>query len=349
MPDKGNAPASEEADKEQIRIYEMGKAFRVKGDEITALEDINLIIQKGEIFGIIGLSGAGKSTLVRCINFLEKPTTGGVVFDGRDMGSLAEKELREVRRKMGMIFQQFNLLMQRTALENVCFPMEIAGVKKADARARARELLEIVGLAERAEAYPVQLSGGQKQRVAIARALANDPQVLLCDEATSALDPQTTQSILRLLRDLNRQLGITVIIITHEMSVIEEVCQRVAIIADHHIAEVGTVQEIFTHPRTDATKRLVYREKEDPVTFHGGSGRLLRIVYNGEKVAEPMLSTMILELGMAVNIVHADMKDIEGETFGEMVIELATRMDAERVRAYLTDKGIAVREVSQDA
>jgi D-methionine transport system ATP-binding protein len=338
------------APQEQIRIYELGKTFRVKGDEITALEDINLTINKGEIFGIIGLSGAGKSTLVRCINFLEKPTTGGVVFDGRDLGSLSGRELRSARRQMGMIFQQFNLLMQRTALENVCFPMEIAGVKKADARKRAKELLEIVGLAERAEAYPVQLSGGQKQRVAIARALATDPQVLLCDEATSALDPQTTQSILALLRDLNRRLGITVIIITHEMSVIEEVCQRVAIIADHHIAEVGSVQEIFTHPKTDATKRLVYREKEDPVTFHGATGTcLLRIVYNGEKVVEPVLSNMILELNMPVNIVHADMKDIEGETFGEMVIELASRVDAERARAYLGDKHISVREVSADA
>ena len=240
--------------KDLIQIKDLHKVFKIKGRDVVALEGIDLGIREGEFFGIIGLSGAGKSTLVRCINFLEKPSSGSVIFDGRDLGSLSEKELRQVRQQMGMIFQQFNLLMQRTALENVCFPLEIAGVKKDEAQKRALELLEIVGLSERANAYPVQLSGGQKQRVAIARALATNPKVLLCDEATSALDPQTTASILALLKRLNQEMGITVVIITHEMSVVEEVCQRVAVIANHRIVEVGSVTEIFTHPKTDATR-----------------------------------------------------------------------------------------------
>ena len=222
--------------KDLIQIKDLHKVFKIKGRDVIALEGINLTVKEGEIFGIIGLSGAGKSTLVRCINFLEKPTSGAVVFDGQDLNTLSDKEVRKARQQMGMIFQQFNLLMQRTALENVCFPLELAGVKKDEAVKRAQELLEIVGLSERANAYPVQLSGGQKQRVAIARAMATNPKVLLCDEATSALDPQTTASILALLKKLSKEMGITVIIITHEMSVIEEVCSRVAIIANHRIA-----------------------------------------------------------------------------------------------------------------
>ena len=281
--------------KDLIQIKDLHKVFKIKGRDVIALEGINLTVKEGEIFGIIGLSGAGKSTLVRCINFLEKPTSGAVVFDGQDLNALSDKELRKARQQMGMIFQQFNLLMQRTALENVCFPLELAGVKKDEAVKRAQELLEIVGLSERANAYPVQLSGGQKQRVAIARALATNPKVLLCDEATSALDPQTTASILALLKKLSKEMGITVIIITHEMSVIEEVCSRVAIIANHRIAEVGSVQEIFTHPKTDATRQLVYREEEDPVTYRPGEGRFLRVVYNGSNALEPIIAKMILQ------------------------------------------------------
>ncbi|MDO4280501.1 MAG: ATP-binding cassette domain-containing protein [Peptococcaceae bacterium] len=332
-----------------IQINDLHKSFSIKGREVVALEDINLNIHKGEIFGIIGLSGAGKSTLVRCINFLEKPTSGSVIFDGRDLGTLPAAELRKARQQMGMIFQQFNLLMQRTALENVCFPLELAGVSKADAKKRALELLEIVGLAERAGAYPVQLSGGQKQRVAIARALATEPKVLLCDEATSALDPQTTASILELLRKLNREMGITVIIITHEMRVIEDVCKRVAIIADHRIAEVGPVLDIFTHPKTDATRQLVYREDEDPVVYHAGEGRFLRIVYNGSFALEPVIAKMILDLHIPVNIIHANLRSIEGDTYGDMVVQVPDLMGSERVYQYLRDRGIAVEEVSQDA
>ena len=335
--------------KDLIQIKDLHKVFKIKGRDVIALEGINLTIKEGEIFGIIGLSGAGKSTLVRCINFLEKPTSGAVVFDGQDLNTLSDKELRKARQEMGMIFQQFNLLMQRTALENVCFPLELAGVKKDEAVKRAQELLEIVGLSERANAYPVQLSGGQKQRVAIARALATNPKVLLCDEATSALDPQTTASILALLKKLSKEMGITVIIITHEMSVIEEVCSRVAIIANHRIAEVGSVQEIFTHPKTDATRQLVYREEEDPVTYRPGEGRFLRVVYNGSHALEPIIAKMILALNLPVNIIHANLRSIEGDTYGDMVIQLPDLVESERAMRYLLDRGISVEGVTQDA
>ena len=335
--------------KDLIQIKDLHKVFKIKGRDVIALEGINLTIKEGEIFGIIGLSGAGKSTLVRCINFLEKPTSGAVVFDGQDLNTLSDKELRKARQEMGMIFQQFNLLMQRTALENVCFPLELAGVKKDEAVKRAQELLEIVGLSERANAYPVQLSGGQKQRVAIARALATNPKVLLCDEATSALDPQTTASILALLKKLSQEMGITVIIITHEMSVIEEVCSRVAIIANHRIAEVGSVQEIFTHPKTDATRQLVYREEEDPVTYRPGEGRFLRVVYNGSHALEPIIAKMILDLNLPVNIIHANLRSIEGDTYGDMVIQLPDLVESERAMRYLLDRGISVEGVTQDA
>ena len=335
--------------KDLIQIKDLHKVFKIKGRDVIALEGINLTVKEGEIFGIIGLSGAGKSTLVRCINFLEKPTSGAVVFDGQDLNTLSDKELRKARQQMGMIFQQFNLLMQRTALENVCFPLELAGVKKDEAVKRAQELLEIVGLSERANAYPVQLSGGQKQRVAIARAMATNPKVLLCDEATSALDPQTTASILALLKKLSKEMGITVIIITHEMSVIEEVCSRVAIIANHRIAEVGSVQEIFTHPKTDATRQLVYREEEDPVTYRPGEGRFLRVVYNGSNALEPIIAKMILDLKIPVNIIHANLRTIEGDTYGDMVIQLPDLVESERAMRYLLDRGISVEGVTQDA
>lgn len=328
-----------------IEIYDLHKEFQIDGKTLPALEGIDLTVHAGEIFGIIGMSGAGKSTLVRCINFLERPTRGGVRFDGKDLGTLSNKDLRAVRREMGMIFQQFNLLMQRTALENVCFPLEIAGVSKEESRARAKELLKIVGLEERMDAYPVQLSGGQKQRVAIARALASDPKVLLCDEATSALDPETTRSILRLLKDLNRDLGITVIIITHEMRVIEEVCQRVAIIDNHKIVEVGKVKDIFTKPKTDVARRLIYREKEGQV-FGPAEGRALRVVFDGSSSFEPVVSNMILELKETINILFADMKDIDGTAHGEMIMQLQSDANVERVIAYLEAHGVSVEEVT---
>ena len=262
-----------------IRFRGLGKTFHTKNGEVTALRGIEFDIHAGEIFGIIGMSGAGKSTLVRCINFLERPTEGTVIFDGKDLGSLRPKELRQTRRSMGMIFQQFNLLMQKTAFDNVCFPMQIAGVPKAEAHARAAELLRVVGLEERAQSYPAQLSGGQKQRVAIARALATNPKVLLCDEATSALDPTTTTSILALLKDINQRMGITIVVITHEMSVVEEICSRVAIIDDSRIAEIGKIEDIFASPKSDAARRLVFHDTKSVEHFTGK--RCIRIVFDG--------------------------------------------------------------------
>ncbi len=242
-----------------VEVQHLQKIYPSQSGENTALSDVSFSIEKGRIFGIIGLSGAGKSTLVRCINLLEKPTDGHVIVDGKDLMALSERELRKVRQNIGMIFQHFNLLQQRNVLDNVCFPLEVAGVKKREARRRAMEYLEAVGLAEKAKAYPVQLSGGQQQRVAIARVLAAEPKLLLCDEATSALDPQTTGSILSLLREINRQYEITMIIITHEMRVIQETCHEVAVLEHGQIAEMGTVTEIFDHPKTEAARRLIYQ------------------------------------------------------------------------------------------
>lgn len=327
-----------------IRIENMDKVFTIKGQSFTALDQINLDIFPQEIFGIIGLSGAGKSTLVRCINFLERPTAGEVYFEGQALSPLAERDLLKVRRQMGMIFQQFNLLMQRTALENVMFPLEISGIRGQKAKDRAKELLEVVGLADRLHAYPAQLSGGQKQRVAIARALATDPKVLLCDEATSALDPETTRAILQLLKDLNRDLGITVIIITHEMAVIEEVCQRLAIIDNHKIVEVGTVTEVFTRPQTEVARRLISHDRET-IPFDRKQGQTLRIIFDGSSSYQPVISQMILDLKETVNILYADMKDIDGTAFGEMILQVAPESDSGRIAAYLQSHGVQVQEV----
>ena len=291
-----------------IQIQDLEKRFRSKNTEVYALQGINLTIRKGDIFGIIGKSGAGKSTLVRCINMLERPTGGSVMFEGRDMCRLGSRDLQIARRSMGMIFQQFNLLMQRTAEENICFPLELAGVKKDAARERARELLELVNLSDRAQSYPSQLSGGQKQRVAIARALATNPKILLCDEATSALDPATTESILSLIKDINRRLGITAIIITHEMSVIEKICNQVAIISHGRIAETGSVEEVFFHPQTEEARQLVIPEALQDMPH----SRLYRIIFNGRSSFEPVISNLVLECGAPVNIMFADTRDIGG-------------------------------------
>ena len=319
---------------EIIKLEGLNKTFRSKQNTVVALDDVNLSIYEGEIFGIIGLSGAGKSTLVRCINLLERPTEGKVWFDGKDLLTLKPKELLETRHSMGMIFQQFNLLMQKTALQNICFPMDITKVPKEQAKKRAMELLEIVGLTNKAQAYPAQLSGGQKQRVAIARALATNPKVLLCDEATSALDPTTTRSILDLLKKINRDLGITIVIITHEMSVIEEVCQRVAIIDSSHIVEVGKVEDVFLNPQSDMAKQLIFPAGRRTAKF--GGGRTLRLVFDGETFAEPVIGSMVIECGAAVNILFADLNKVEGKTFGQMLIELPDQEQvAQRMLAYL--------------
>ncbi len=304
-----------------IQIQHLYKTFGSGETAVHALEDINLDIRAGEIFGIIGLSGAGKSTLVRCMNLLERPTSGTVIVDGQSMTELTEKALRLQRRKITMIFQSFNLLMQRTCLRNVCFPMEIAGVPRDQARKRALELLEIVGLSDKAESYPVQLSGGQKQRVAIARALATDPKVLLCDEATSALDPTTTASILALLKDLNQKLGVTVVVITHQMSVIEEICTRVAILDGGVVAEQGSVEEIFTNPSTDAARRLVYPGGVSPAQHPAGE-RTVRVAFNGGTAYQPLIASLAIDCGVKVNILGADTRNIDGKAFGTMLLGL---------------------------
>lgn len=327
-----------------IQIIDLEKKFMSKNTEVYALQGINLTVHKGDIFGIIGKSGAGKSTLVRCINMLERPTSGSVLFEGRDMCRLDARELSKARRSMGMIFQHFNLLMQRTSEENVCFPLELAGVKKDEARQRARELLELVGLSDRARSYPSQLSGGQKQRVAIARALATNPKVLLCDEATSALDPATTESILALIKDINTRLGITAVIITHEMSIIEKICSHVAIISHGKIAETGPVEEVFFHPRTEDARQLVIPEALQPERMP--HDRLYRIIFNGRSSFEPVIADMVLACGSPVNIMYADTRDIGGTAFGQMVLQLPENRDVlEKILNYAKEKGLMLEEM----
>ena len=338
-----------------IEIRNLCKTFGTGSTAVHALEDVSLDIEAGEIFGIIGLSGAGKSTLVRCMNLLERPTSGTVTVDGADMTALSDKELRAARREIGMIFQSFNLLMQRNALANVRFPLELAGVPKKEANKRAQELLDMVGLGDRAEAFPAQLSGGQKQRVAIARALATNPKVLLFDEATSALDPTTTESILELLKNLNRQLGVTVVVITHEMRVVERICSRVAIIADSRIAEMGPVQDVFLNPQTEAAKKLVLPSRAGKLEgFSSDSenravdecrGRLIRLAFDGETTDRPIIADMILSCGAPVSIVYADTRSIEGRLYGHTVLQLPSDPAvAEKLRRWLSDEGVIFTE-----
>ena len=318
-----------------IEIKHLSKTFQMKDGAVNALKDISLTIPDGSIYGIIGMSGAGKSTLVRCINLLERPTEGSVVIDGVEMEKLTPAQLRQRRREITMIFQQFNLLMQRSCLKNICFPMELAGVKKEEAEKRAKELLEMVGLPDKANAYPAQLSGGQQQRIAIARALATDPKVLLCDEATSALDPNTTKSILALLKEINKTMGVTVVVITHEMTVIEAICDRVAIIDQSHIAEVGSVSEIFSEPKSKIGRQLILGDAAEQAARFGKSRRV-RISFDGRSSFEPVLSNMILACKVPVNIIHAETRDINGTAMGQMVIQLPEdEVDANRVANYL--------------
>ena len=304
-----------------IEIKNLYKSFETAEGTVEALKDINLTVQDGDIYGIIGMSGAGKSTLVRCINMLERPTSGQVIIDGRDMGAMSNAELREARRDITMIFQGFNLLMQRNCLKNVCFPMELCGMKRADARKKAMELLELVGLPDKAKAFPAQLSGGQQQRVAIARALATNPKVLLCDEATSALDPNTTHSILRLIRDINKKLGITVIIITHQMSVVEEICNHVAILDEGTVAEEGAVGTVFSSPKSPAARRLVVPNDTDNEVSNPSDEKRIRVIFNGAQAAgTPLIATMASEKHILVNIVSASTRSIEDRAYGSMLL-----------------------------
>ncbi len=330
-----------------IELEHLSKRFRTREAEIEALSDVCLSIPDGEIFGVIGLSGAGKSTLVRCMNLLEKPDSGRVIVDGKELDTLSPGELRQARKSISMIFQGFNLLMQRTALDNICFPLELAGVKKDEARRRARELLELVELPDKAQAYPAQLSGGQKQRVAIARALASDPKVLLCDEATSALDPKTTRAILELLKKLNRELGVTVVIITHEMRVVEQICGRVAILDQGRVQETGPVSEVFSNPKSAAGRRLVLPEGDKIHVLP--ENRLVRLVFNGASAAEPIIATLAHEQGILLNILSADTRSIGDRTFGSMVLALPEdETEAARALLYLREiKGVTAEEVTE--
>ena len=327
-----------------IELKHLGKIYSSASGSVEALKDVNLTIADGEIFGIIGLSGAGKSTLVRCINLLERPTSGEVLVDGQNIMALSQKELLQVRRQIGMIFQGFNLLEQRTVLRNICFPLEISGTPKAQAKSRAEELLKIVGLADKAQSYPAQLSGGQKQRVAIARALATNPKYLLCDEATSALDPNTTRSILELLREINKTLGVTIIVITHEMKVIDQICDRVAVIDKSCIAEEGKVAEVFTNPQSDIARELVLPQ-ERPVLDATTGGRKLRLIFNGENTQNPVISEMILACRVPINVLFADTKSIEGAAYGHMILELPNdEHEAEKVVSWLQHSGLTWKE-----
>lgn len=341
----------------EIEVRHLTKTFTQKGIVVEALKDINLNIEAGDIYGIIGMSGAGKSTLVRCLNYLEKPTDGQVIVAGQDLGALSEKELRKQRSDIAMIFQHFNLLMQKNVLDNVCFPLLIQKVDKKEARERARELLKIVGLSEKEKAYPAQLSGGQKQRVAIARALASNPRILLCDEATSALDPQTTASILELLKQINKDLGITIVIITHQMAVIREICNRVAIIERGVLVENGFVEDIFNHPKSQAARELILRDlpelrenantPELPERIQ--TDRKLRIVFSESSAFEPVIANMILKFNSPVNILRANTKNVAGYAKGEMILGLPDDRHLQvDIENYLREKGLEIEEVTGD-
>lgn len=328
-----------------IRLENVTKIFDTKDGCITAADHVNLEIADGEIFGIIGFSGAGKSTLVRCLNLLERPNEGSVWFGDLDLTKASEKELREARRSIGMIFQQFNLLSQRNVIDNVCYPLEIAGVPKKEARAKARKLLEIVDLSEKEKSYPVQLSGGQKQRVAIARALATDPKVLLCDEATSALDPLTTRNILDLLKHINKTLGVTIVIITHEMRVVEQICDRVAVMSDGVVEESGTVKEIFENPGSETARKLVMPDRSSDVRTP--TKDYIRIVFDGQSSYEPVLSQLILETNTELNILGASTEDIGGSAYGQLLIERPDDEDRLRlIMELLKKKGVIAEIVS---
>ena len=341
-----------------IELNHLTKTFKGKTQTVDALKDINLHIEQGNIFGIIGMSGAGKSTLVRCLNLLETPDSGtlsvgdsGVITlkDGKAYDAqgrkMTEKKLGAMRRGIGMIFQHFNLLDRSTVFENIAYPLRYTGMKKADMEARVFELLDLVDLRDKADVSPSQLSGGQKQRVAIARALATKPRYLLCDEATSALDPTTTQSILSLLKEINRTMGVTVIVITHEMRVIDQICDRVAVIDRGQIAELGAVSQVFTNPQSKIARELILPGVSIAPVFTPG-GKRIRLAFNGETTRHPVVASLIMECQAPVNIVSADIREIDGKIYGQTILELpADEASAERARAWLKQDGVSFEEV----
>ena len=332
-----------------IEIKHLSKTFQMKDGAVNALKDINLTISDGSIYGIIGMSGAGKSTLVRCINLLERPTEGSVVIDGTAMETFNAAQLRVPRRAITMLLQQSKLLTHRSCLKNICFPMELAGVPKEKATARARELLELVGLPDKADAYPAQLSGGQKQRIAIARALATNPKVLLCDEATSALDPNTTHAILQLIQKINREMGITVVIITHQMSVVEDVCSHVAILDNGTVVEQGSVRDIFSNPHSDAAKRLVFPAGTPERELLPGR-KMVRVAFNGTQTTDkPLVASLAIECGALVSIVAADTRVVNGQTLGSMLLALPEGEGAAKALDYIKNyPGITYEEVGSN-
>ena len=336
----------------EIEVRNLSKTFTQKDLRVDALKDISLNIEKGDIYGIIGMSGAGKSTLVRCLNYLEKPSDGQVFVEGQELGALTEKELRAARMKIAMIFQSFNLLQQKNAVDNITFPLLIQGQKKKEAREKARQLLQTVGLSDKAKSYPSQLSGGQQQRVAIARALACDPHILLCDEATSALDPQTTEQILNLLRQINQEMGITIVIITHQMSVIQKICNRVAIIENGVLVEEGNVVDIFNHPKSRAARELILRDAqggysgENAMVDEITEGKKIRIVFSENSAFEPVIANMILQFGQPVNILRADTRTVGGVAKGAMILQMPTDRDVRlKMEDYLRERGLEIEEV----
>ena len=326
-----------------IRLEHVSKQFSSRNTDILAVSNINLEIKRGEVFGIIGFSGAGKSTLVRCMNLLERPSDGAVYFDGTNLMDVSERTLRDTRLKMGMIFQQFNLLAQKNVLDNICFPLKIAGMKKKERMKRALQLLELVDLADKERAYPAQLSGGQKQRVAIARALATNPEVLLCDEATSALDPTTTKSILELLKKINQEYGVTIVIITHEMQVAEQICDRIAVMSQGRIVEMGAVKDVFLNPQSETARKLILPDNQ--FDAEGIAKRVIRIAFDGQSSSDPVISQLTLRSGELINILGANTENIGGRAYGQMRIQCPESAEAlGKIRQYLTEQGIHFEE-----
>ena len=335
-----------------IKLQDISKTFDIASGRVEAVKHVNLQIEKGEIFGIIGFSGAGKSTLVRCINLLETPTQGKVIVDGKELTSLSAKELRKERKKIGMIFQHFNLMPSRNVAQNIAYPLKGSGLSKEQINEKVKKLLTLVGMEEKAKAYPSQLSGGQKQRVGIARALANDPKVLLCDEATSALDPQTTKSILQLLKKLNQELGITIVLITHEMAVVKEICNRVAVMEQGEVVEEGDVFKIFACPKKEITRSFIqtttnlFRIEEliaedSPVVQVGKDEAVVRLTYQQKNVSEPLVSTLSREYHIELNIIFSNIEIIQDAPLGGLVaIAKGARKDIEAAFRYLDEKNV---------
>ena len=332
-----------------IELKHVSKVFETAGGRVEALKEISLTIPDGDVYGIIGMSGAGKSTLVRCINMLERPTSGEIIVDGKRMDTMSPAQLRAARRGITMIFQRFNLLMQRNCLDNICFPMELAGIGRREAAERALTLLETVGLPDKAKAYPAQLSGGQQQRVAIARALATDPKVLLCDEATSALDPKTTRQILELIGDINRKLGITVVIITHQMSVVKSVCSHVAILDDGEVVEDGLVSTVFSAPKSAAARHLVFPGGADITVSDPTQERRIRLVFRSAKTTSiPLVARLATEEGVCANVISASTQKLSEEIYGGMLLGIPAGQ-FERAWAFLNRiENLSVEEVSVD-